>query len=237
MTKTIFNILAVFIIGICGGIFADQIIWPYFVERPLFYQYRLDQNQGCIIEKKEVIVQENTALQTAVEKVDKVVVGVKTITKSKILQGSGLILTSDGLVVTLASLVPQGSDFNFFIDGKIAPFQILKRDLKENLALIKVKENDLSTLGFADIDKLKIGERVFLVGVIFDKGKIKKIANEGMVKYFDEDVIVTNIFETTTLAGSPLFDIEGKLLGLNVVDEWGRVTSIPITKIKTFAGF
>jgi S1-C subfamily serine protease len=238
MRKTLLKILGIFILGIFGGIFADQILWPYFIERPLFYQYRLEKNPIYLTEKKEIIIQENVALKNAVEKVEKVVIGVKTKTKQgKTLEGSGLILTSDGLVVTLASLVPQGSTFSFFLEGKTAPFQILKRDLKENLALIKIEGSNLSTVSFANFEKLKLGERVFLVGVIFENEEIKKIVNEGIVKSFDDDSIETNIFEKETLSGSPLFDIEGNVLGLNQIDSEGKIISIPIPKIKSFSGF
>jgi len=238
MYKNILKIIAVFILGIFGGIFADQILWPYFVERPLFYQYRLEKNPIYVTEKKEVIIQENTALKNAIEKVEKVVIGVKTKTKEgKTLEGSGLILTSDGLIITLADLVPQGSNFNFFVEGKLVHFQILKRDLKENLALVKIEKSDLSTAPFANFEKLKLGERVFLIGTIFKNGEIKKLVNEGVVEYFDENIIETNILEKNMISGSPLFNIEGNVLGLNVVSPTGKVISIPATKIKLFAGF
>ena len=238
MRKTLFQILAIFILGIFGGIFADQILWPYFIERPLFYQYRLEQSPVYVTEKKETIIQENTALKNAIEKVEKTVIGVKTKTKTgKILEGSGLIVTSDGLIVTLADLVPQGSTFSFFVEGKAVSFQILKRDLKENLALVKIEKTNLATCSFADFEKLKLGERIFLVGVIFEKEEIKNIVDEGIVKSFDENKIETNIFEKETISGSPLFDIEGNVLGLNQIDSEGKIISIPVPKIKTFTGF
>jgi S1-C subfamily serine protease len=238
MIKEILKILAIFIVGMVGGIFAEEIFWPYFVERPLFYQYRLEKNPVYITERKEIKIQENVALKDAIEKVEKTVVGVKTKKKDgKILEGSGLILTSDGLVVTLANLVPQGSQFNFFVEGESVPFQILKRDLKENLALIKIERKNLTTTGFAEFEKLKLGERVFLFGVTFENEKIKKIVNEGIVKSFNEESIETNIVEKENLAGSPLFDVEGNFLGISEIDSQGKVTAIPIPKIKTFAGF
>jgi len=236
--KNISKIISIFIIGIVGGIFADQILWPYFIERPLFHQYRLEQSPVYVTERKEVTIQENVAIINAIEKVEKVVVGVRTETKTeKILEGSGLIITSDGLMVTLADLVPQGSNFSFFIDGKKVHFQILKRDLKENLALVKIEEANLPTVRFADLEKMKLGERVFLVGVIFEKEESSKIVNEGIVKTFGKDFIKTNIFEENILKGSPLFDIEGNILGLNTIDKEGKVIAIPISKIKAFAGF
>ena len=242
MLKNIFKIIAIFILGMVGGIFADQILWPYFVERPLFYQYKLEKSPVYVTERKEVFIQENTALEEAIEKVEKVVIGVRTETgvpsgSGKILEGSGLIVTADGLLVTLAELVPQGSDFSFFVEGQSANFQILKRDLKENLALIKIEKANLPTVSFADLEKLKLGERVFLVGVIFENEVPQKIVNEGIVKSFNQDFIKTNIFEKNILKGSPLFDIEGKALGLNTIDLEGKVIAIPISKIKSFAGF
>jgi S1-C subfamily serine protease len=236
MLKNILKILAFFIVGMVGGIFAEQIFWPYFVERPLFYQYRLERPPVYITERKEIKIQENTALKEAIEKVEKTIVGVKTKTKKgKILEGSGFILTADGLIVTLANLVPPESEINFFVENEIVPFQILKRDLKENLALVKIEKKNLSTAAIFDLEKLKLGERVFLVGTIFEKEKIKKVVNEGIVKNFDQNFIETNIFEKENLAGSSLFDIEGKILGLNEVKD-GKIITIPILKIKTFAG-
>lgn len=237
MLKNISKIIGIFIIGIVGGIFADQILWPYFIERPLFYQYRLEQSPVYVTERKEITIQENVAIINAIEKVEKVVVGVRTETKAgKILEGSGLIIASDGLMVTLAELVSQGSTFSFFIDGKEVPFQILKRDSEENLALVEIEKTNLPTVSFADLEKIKLGERVFLVGVTQppDWGWV---VNEGIVKSFDQDFIKTNIFEENILKGSPLFDIEGNVLGLNTIGKEGKVIAIPISKIKSFAGF
>lgn len=242
MLKNIFKILAIFIIGMIGGIFADQILWPYFIERPLFYKYRLEGSPVYVTEKNEIIIQENVALKNAVEKVEKVVVGVKTETKvGKILEGSGLIVTSDGLLVTLAELVPQGSDFSFFVDEKKTHFQILKRDLKQNLALIKLTETGpLPTCGFASSEKIKLGERVFLVGrhpPFTRPPGSRVIVNEGIVKYFDQEGLIhTNIFEKNILKGSPLFNIEGEVLGLNSIDLEGKVFAISISKVREFAG-
>jgi S1-C subfamily serine protease len=237
MRKIFFEIILIFIIGVCGGIFADQILWPYFIERPLFHQYRLEQSPVYLTERKEVIIQENVALQEAIEKVGNTVIGVRTKTAGgEIVEGSGLILTSDGLLVTLADLVPQGSNFEFLVEGKITSFQILKRDLKQNLALIKVEKNNLPTIGFANLEKLRLGERVFLVGVSQSPpGDL--MVNEGIVKSFDKDFIQTNIFEANNITGSPLFDMEGQVLGLNMLDSEGRIITIPVTKLKIFAGF
>ena len=245
MSINILKVAAIFLVGMAGGIFADQIFWPYFVERPLFYEYRLEKNPVYLTEVKEITVEENTALRTSIEKVEKTVVGVRAqVKEGQVLEGSGLVVTSDGLMVTLAELVPQGSGFGFYVEGKKVSYQVLKRDLAGNLALVKLGETNLPTVSFANLKLLEPGERVFLIGTLFEAVEVKpqqivalqQIVNEGIVKSFSEDFIKTNIFENHLLAGSPLFNIKGEVLGLNTIDFEGKVITIPITTIKEFIG-
>jgi len=237
MKKILLQLLLAFSIGIVGGIFGDQILWPYLVERPLFQQYRLEQNPVYVTEREEIFIQENTALQEAIDKVKDTVVGLTVTTGSGMVKGSGLILTADGLVLTLADLVPQGGEIDFFVQEEAVDFRILKRDYDNNLALVKIERNDLPTVEFANLDELRTGERIFLVGAPPREGEAVKMANQGIVKYFDEDFIHTSIFEATSLNGSCLFDIEGRFLGLNTIDYWGRVNAIPVDQVRDFVGF
>lgn len=243
--KNLIQIIALFLIGMAGGIFADQIVWPYFIERPLFQQYKLEQSPTYLTEKTEntLYVQENTAIRESVQDVLPAVVGVKTKTlPGEVLSGSGLVLTSDGLIVTLANLVPKGSEFSFFVDGKWPAFQILKRDLENNLALVKVERGGLKSRGFAEMAKIKLAEPVFLVGTDFAAAVASTTApqntvNAGIITALSDDLIETNIFEKKNISGSPLFDIEGKVVGLSFMGQDGRVWAIPANIIRTFAGF
>jgi len=240
--KNIIQIIALFVIGMAGGIFADKILWPYFVERPLFQQYKLEQSPTYITQNQNLTmyVQENTAIRESVQDVLPAIVGIKTKTASgEILEGSGLILTSDGLIVTLASLVPRGSEFSFFVDGKWPAFQILRRDTVNDLALIKVEENGLKSRGFADMAKIKLAEPVFLAGTDFSTATTtpQNVVNAGIITTLSEELIKTNIFDAESIAGSPLFDVEGRTVGLSVVGQDGRVWAIPANLIRTFAGF
>jgi len=237
MPRRILKIIFIFILGVGGGIFADQILWPYFIERPLFFKYRLDQSPVYITENNQITVQENTALQDAVEKVKKSVVGIDTKTKTgKQIKGSGLVLTSDGLVVTLAELVPQGADFSLFLNSKPADFMVLKRDLSKNLALIKIEEKNLAAAPFSASDKIKLGQRVFLLAKVMDKASEQDIINEGAARTFGPDYIQTNISEKTEIEGSPLFNIEGEVLGLNFINSDAKVSAISVETIREFAG-
>lgn len=236
--KNVLKIIGFFIIGMVGGIFANQIFWPYFIERSLFYQYRLEQRPIYLTERKEIFIQENVALENAIERVERSVIGIRTKTAAgRILEGSGLIVTSDGLVITLAELVPAGSSFSFFIEGKPVNFQILRRDIKNNLALIKLTDlQNLPTVRFEQFENIKLGKRVFLIGAIFNREEVKKVVNEGIITSFDENLIKTNILEKNILSSSLLFNVQGSFLGINIIDKEGRVSTIPISKIRTFTG-
>lgn len=237
MSKGFLKIILIFGVGLSGGIFSNQLLWPYFVERPLIDQYQLASIPISITETKEVIIQENDALQNSIERIEKAVVGIKTKTKDgRIISGSGLVVTSDGLIITLSNIVSPGGDFVFFVNGETPDWQILKRDAKNNLALIKVDANGLKTVGFADFDGIKLGQRVFLISTILGTKPLKAV-NEGIIKFFTPEYIRTNIIENKTFSGSALFDINGNLLGLNTIDDEGRVTAIPVTKIRDFLGY
>jgi putative serine protease PepD len=230
MQKKVIAAIAIFLMGVAGGL-ASRVFWPYVGNGSM------EQGPVYLTETKQVYIQENTALIGAVEKVERAVVAVRTETQAgKILEGSGLVVTSDGLMVTLVELVPFGSDFNFFVEGERVSYQILKRDLEENLALIKISKSSLTTAGFARLEKLKMGERVFLIGTVFEEEVPLRLVNEGIVRAFDRSSIQTNIIESYSLSGSPLFDIEGGILGINTVDSEGRISAIPVSKIRDFVG-
>lgn len=242
MIKNILKIIGFFLLGMAGGVFANQIFWPYFVERPIFNRIISEKNPTLITQVEKIVIQENKALKDAIEKVNKTVVGIRSKTSNNsFLEGCGLILTNDGLIITLSEVLPTKGETSIFWEGKEYKIgqkaKILKKDQKLNLALIKIEENNLPSTGFFNLEKLKIGERVFLLGIFFEKGISQKITNEGIVKSFNENFIKTNIFEKNILSGSPLFNIEGELLGLNTIDKEGKVVSISVSQIKAFTGF
>lgn len=236
MIKKIPMMVLVFVGGIFGGIFADQILWPYIIERPLFYQYRLEQAPININKKEEIIVKENTALQYAAEKAQKSIVGIKSVIGNKTQEGTGIIITSDGYVLALNDLVPQGGNYKIYINGKTVDFKILKRDSKSNLVLLKIDESNLSSAGFAEYGSLRYGQRVFLSGVIFNGEDLSHSVNEGVIKTYNEAIIKTNMKDEKKLVGSPIFDIDANLIGLAQVDADLDVTAISIKTIKEFVG-
>jgi S1-C subfamily serine protease len=254
MLKNIFKIIIVFLIGVAGGIFSDQILWPYFIERPLFLEYSLDQNPVYITETKEIFIQENIALENAIQKTEKIVVGIETKTKKgAIAQGSGLIVTSDGLILTLAEIVPKNSSIIVWAEGspyyssfKNGDVKILKKDSDSNLCLMKIEAANLNTVGFFDFDKIKLGQRIFSISSMFQETGNKGTnpvrapalaVSQGIIKYFDQNFIYTDISACADTTGSPLFNIDGQVIGINFINKQGNLTTIPGPVIRDFIGF
>jgi len=210
VNKKITEIIIVLVISIFGSFVAQQIIWPLLLQNNFFSKYQQDEKVVYVTEKKEVFIQENKVLQDTVDKVRKSVIGITSKTKNgTVLNGSGLIITMDGLAVTLAEVVPLNSELSVYVDGSLVVAKVIKRDLDNNLALIKIDKNDLNTLSFTESNKIKLGERVFLLGAILtDDNTINMILNEGSVRSIDSNLITTNMFDDQSLLGSPLIDVE-----------------------------
>ena len=237
--KNLLKFIIILIVGAVGGIFSTQILWPYFVEKPLMEKYKIKEAPTYVVQKEEIYIQENVALVQAIEKVEKSVVGIGTETSDgqKFLKGSGVVLTNDGLIITLSTLV--SSDSKVFYNGETIPAQILKKDFQNNLTLLKVEEKNLPSCKFADFEKIRIGERVFLVGEKYDANTdtFVKFTNEGIIKSFDESLVETNISEGKFAPGTTLFNIDGEMVGLNYLSAEDEILAIPIQKIREFSGF
>ncbi|MFA5729963.1 MAG: trypsin-like peptidase domain-containing protein [Candidatus Paceibacterota bacterium] len=209
--------IIVVLLGVLGG----TITWLFiFKNQSSFIQ---------VVNKEEKIyIEENTALTGIIKNVKDSVVVLKTNYNKTEINGFGMVLTADGLVVTLAENIPQDSKANISIKGEENIFyQVLKRDIGNNLALIKIDKNNLQTKGFFDFSKLEIGERVFI---------LSNSVNEGIVKGFNDDLVKTNIIENETVNGAPVFNIKGEVLGIGYKDVNNFVNIIPVSKIKSFAG-
>ncbi len=215
VVKTVAKIVGILILGALGAWLFEYFIFPFTIS---------DRNV-VVNQTQQIYITENTALENAIKNVQKSIVAIQ---KNGVFAGSGLIATSDGSVITLASLIPAGSRTVVLLNGEPVNFKIEKRDLKDNLALIKIEKNNLATVGFADANKIMLGQRVFLIGSDF--------ANEGIIRSFNNNIVKTNISEKFIASGTPLFNISGELVGLNFVDSDAKVSAISINTIKSFLG-
>ena len=222
--------------GALGALLFNVLVMPYLLTDPYFENVKFikDFKNGKITVNpvQQIYVQENNAMQDAIQKVERSIVAIQS---TKLGIKSGLILTSDGLVVTLANAVSLDGDFKVFLAGQSVDFKVVKTDSKNNLVLIKLPKNNLPTVGFADQDKIKLGQSVFLVAPTL-QGQDNWLANVGIIREIDQDSVKTNISESQAAAGSPLFNSAGELIGLNFIDSEGKISAVSINKIQNLLG-
>jgi len=95
-------------------------------------------------------------------------------------------------LLLLASNVTAKSAVSCLVNEEQYPCQVLKKDINQNLALLKIDKDKLSTSGFFNYEKMEIGKRIYLLYYLAS-GELS--VNEGIVKSFDSDLIKTNIRE------------------------------------------
>lgn len=244
MRKKVINIVLILIIGGIGGILADNFLLPRLSTIPFFAQCEFIRHAGngttIINPTEEITITENIAIQEAIDKVSDSLVLVQAYQDKKLLnQGTGFLITSDGLLLTSGDLVVTGaSHYSVLRNGYSLTAEFVKRDLENNLALFRIEDEHLSVVSLVSLDDLKLGQRVVLVGVELIESQLNKFVNVGIIRSISNGTLKLNLNEDEALAnGSPLINIKGEVIGLNLVDDKGLLKTIPVEKIKEFTGF
>ena len=212
--QDIANLILMFSLSIFGGILS-----LYFA----FKNNLLNYSSVTINQQEErIYIEENTALINSIKETKKAIFLIKQGEKSF----HGVVLTSDGLAVTLSSNIAKGS-ITCNVDLIDSTCQVIKRDLENNLALIKIDRDKLSTLGFYDLE-VEIGKRLYINALTS--------VNEGIIKSFTEESIKTNIREIEPISGSPVLSLDNKIMGIAEIDKNGFVSVVPISLIMEFVG-
>ncbi|MBA4349259.1 MAG: peptidase [Thermodesulfovibrio sp.] len=136
--------------------------------------------------------------------------------------GSGVIVSSDGYIVTNNHVVEQASEIKVtLIDKKSFKAKLIGSDPKTDIAIIKIDAKGLSVVPFGDSEKLQVGEFVLAIGNPFGlshtvtMGIISAVgrADVGIADY--EDFIQTDAAINPGNSGGPLVNIKGDIIGIN----------------------
>jgi serine protease Do len=136
--------------------------------------------------------------------------------------GSGFIIDASGLVVTNNHVIADADEITIILnDGTKLKAEIIGRDLKTDLALLKVKpDKPLRAVQFGDSDKLRLGEWVVAIGNPFSLGGT---VTAGIVSARNRDInsgpydnyIQTDAAINRGNSGGPLFNLNGEVIGIN----------------------
>jgi serine protease Do len=136
--------------------------------------------------------------------------------------GSGFIIDASGYVVTNNHVISDADEVDVILnDGTHLRAEIVGRDTKTDLALLKVKPtHPLKAVKFGDSDKLRLGEWVIAIGNPFSLGGT---VTAGIVSARNRDInsgpydnyIQTDAAINRGNSGGPLFNLKGEVIGVN----------------------
>ncbi len=137
--------------------------------------------------------------------------------------GSGVIVSSDGYILTNNHVVENfpGRIKVELAGNKSYEAKIIGRDPKTDLAVMKVDVKNLPHLKFGNSDQARVGDLVLAVGNPFGIGESVTMgiisalgrSNVGIVDY--EDFIQTDAAINPGNSGGALINLEGELIGIN----------------------
>jgi Do/DeqQ family serine protease len=147
--------------------------------------------------------------------------------------GSGVILSSDGYIVTNQHVISGASKIDVTLyDNRVFKASLIGEDLSTDLALLKIESENLNFLVFGNSDSLRIGEWVMAVGNPF---RLQSTVTAGIVsakarninileKQGIESFIQTDAAVNPGNSGGALINTNGDLVGIctAIVSENGR---------------
>lgn len=239
MKRKFFKFILVLLAGGLGGILAEMFILPYLIILPLFSRMdflRQFRNGSVVINKTEKIyITENQAAEETIDAISSRLVAIQPFRGGQALgEGSGFILTSDGWIITAGDLAPLNAD-KILVFRNSDSFEVkdIRRDSKNNLALLKMEQSNLPVVSLAELTDVRLGEEVILIGGQKTKTGFYKFVNLGSVRGINQNIIEVNLREESPLAnGSLLFNIKGEVVGLNSIDKKGLKKIVSVSKIK-----
>jgi len=136
-------------------------------------------------------------------------------------QGSGFLISADGLVLTNAHVVEGAKTVTVKLsDHREFKAKVLGADRSSDIAVLKIDAHDLPTVRIGDSDQLGVGDYVLAIGEPFGleetatagivSAKGRSLPGEGYVPFIQTDAAVN-----PGNSGGPLFDANGTVVGIN----------------------
>jgi serine protease Do len=136
--------------------------------------------------------------------------------------GSGVIVRSDGIIVTNNHVVQGGSEITVALsDKREFKAKVLEADPRTDLAVLKIDAHGLPTVPFADSDRVQVGDLVLAIGDPFGVGQtvtmgiVSALARTQISAGNYQFFIQTDAAINPGNSGGALVTTDGKLAGIN----------------------
>ena len=166
----------------------------------------------------------SSSVANAVETVGPAVCRVETPAEKRAGLGSGVVISSDGLVVTNSHVVGQANTVRVIVpDGSTADARVLGRDPDTDIALLRANSNFAAVAELGDSKSLRRGQIAIAIGnplgfdwtvttgVVSALGRSMRASTGRLI----DDVIQTDAALNPGNSGGPLVATNGKVIGIN----------------------
>ena len=163
--------------------------------------------------------------------------------------GSGVIITSDGYVLTNNHVVEGADEVRVAVGEGRKDYKatVVGRDAKTDIAVLKIDATNLTPAVFGDSEQLQVGDLLLALGNPFgigqsvSRGIVSALGRGGLGLEYYEDFIQTDAAINPGNSGGALVDVEGRLVGINtaILSSSGGFNgvglAIPINLVRSIA--
>lgn len=178
----------------------------------------------------------------------------RIITREQVGGGSGVVVTSDGYILTNKHVVSdkEAKYTAVFADGAKYPVAKIIRSTSMDVALLKIDRKNLRPAVLGDSDAIKVGQSVVAignamaefqnsvsVGVVSGLNRSVVASGAGQEAEYLKELIQTDAAINPGNSGGPLLDLQGRVIGINVAVAEGSENigfALPINQIKLALG-
>lgn len=135
--------------------------------------------------------------------------------------GTGVIIRSDGIIVTNAHVVGNARSVQVRLaDGRNLPGEVLGGDPDVDIAIVRVGLSDLPAAPVGDSDRLQVGQTAIAIG---NPLGLERTVTRGVVSAINRPggrIGLTELIQTDAAinpgnSGGPLLDSRGNVIGIN----------------------
>lgn len=143
-------------------------------------------------------------------------------------EGSGFIVRPDGYIYTNGHVIEDADKIEVRLkDGRRFTAKVIGTDDKTDIAVLKIDAKDLPVLPLADSDAVRVGQLCFAIGIPYNldysfsggyvSAKGRSNLTSSLSKPMYEDYIQTDAAINPGNSGGPLFDVDGRVIGMNTL--------------------
>ena len=237
--QAVWFIVIAFFVGALGSIFFNRVAIPYLSTVKGFgWTGKLQSSAPIVITRREEVrLNEGVNLIELVKQAETITVSIHSGGANSQFLGNGVIITSDGLVMTTKEVVGNASQVTVVAnDGTVYPALVRAQDPKSPLVVLSTAGRDMPVAQFSDASNMQAAQRIFALGRTnqefnreFVSGFISKTLANNLqpdlgrnTEAFFNTVITDAAITGGDYLGSPVVNLQGLVIGI-VVSANGQI--------------